>query len=178
MKRGQFNLATLIVPMNHSSKQEPDANVATPRRIGALAVPLGIVVFCLVAFWLTTRFERVPPILKRGIQPADFPQLVLGLIMVLTITTVFTEKVKAMEKLGGRTLKTMLLFAGFAALTLIDFFLALGVFAAALAALWGERRKLMLLLVGVIIPMSVFFLFDLVFEIRFPRGLLTNLWYG
>jgi len=24
----------------------------------------------------------------------------------------------------------------------------------------------------------VFFLFDLVFRVRFPRGLLTSLWYG
>ena len=33
-------------------------------------------------------------------------------------------------------------------------------------------------LVAVVTPATVFFLFDLVLKIRFPRGILTNLWYG
>jgi hypothetical protein len=33
-------------------------------------------------------------------------------------------------------------------------------------------------LVAIVSPALVFFLFDMVFRIRFPRGLLTNLWYG
>ena len=70
------------------------------------------------------------------------------------------------------------LMALFAALTTLDFFLAFGVFAAALAMLWGERRPLLLAVVGVVVPLGVFLLFDLVFEIRFPRGVLTGLWYG
>ena len=52
------------------------------------------------------------------------------------------------------------------------------IFAAALTFYWGERRPLMLATVGLVMPLAIFFLFDQVFEIRFPRGLLTNLWYG
>jgi hypothetical protein len=70
------------------------------------------------------------------------------------------------------------LFAVFGALTWIDLFLALGIFAAALAALWGERRPRILILVGAVMTLVIFLLFDQIFEIRFPRGLLTNLWYG
>jgi hypothetical protein len=72
----------------------------------------------------------------------------------------------------------MALMAVFAGLAQIDIFLALGIFAAALAALWGERRMAALGLVGVVVPATIFFVFDLVFDIRFPRGLLTNIWYG
>ena len=31
---------------------------------------------------------------------------------------------------------------------------------------------------GAVMPLVIFLLFDQIFEIRFPRGLLTNLWYG
>jgi putative tricarboxylic transport membrane protein len=32
--------------------------------------------------------------------------------------------------------------------------------------------------VSVLSPTLIFLLFDQVFRIRFPRGLLTNIWYG
>jgi hypothetical protein len=47
-----------------------------------------------------------------------------------------------------------------------------------LTILWGERRAWAIILVGLFVPFSVFFLFDSIFEVRFPRGLLTNIWYG
>ena len=141
-------------------------------------IPILIITFCLAAFWLTTTFKTMPPILKRGIQPSDFPQLLLGLLILLTVAMVWKDPIRTKERMQGRTWGSISLFAVFAALTAIDLFLALGIFAAALAAFWGERRKLMLALVGLIIPAIIFFLFDQVFEIRFPRGLLTNLWYG
>ena len=70
------------------------------------------------------------------------------------------------------------LFVVFALLSRIDLFLALGVFAGALAWVWGERRIWGIGFVAVVSPALIFLLFDLVFRIRFPRGILTNLWYG
>lgn len=141
-------------------------------------IPGLIIAFCLAAFGLTTTFKKMPPILKRGIQPSDFPQLLLGLLILLTVIMVWKDPIRIKERMQGSTWGTIFLFAVFAALTAIDLFLALGIFAAALAAFWGERRIPMLAFVGVVIPAVIFFLFDQVFEIRFPRGLLTNLWYG
>ena len=66
----------------------------------------------------------------------------------------------------------------FVALVQLDLFIALAIFAALLALYWGERKIKNILLVGLVVPVGVFFLFDQVFKIRFPRGLLTNLWYG
>ena len=98
--------------------------------------------------------------------------------MTLTLVMMWIDPVRVKEKLQGTVWGTLLLFAVFAAITSIDFFLALAVFALALTFYWGERRPLMLATVGLVMPVAIFFLFDQVFEIRFPRGLLTNLWYG
>jgi hypothetical protein len=43
---------------------------------------------------------------------------------------------------------------------------------------WGERRWHAVVGIGLMMPALIFLLFDQVFEIRFPRGVLTNLWYG
>jgi len=120
----------------------------------------------------------MPPILKRGIQPSDFPQLILGMITCLTLAMVWLDPIRVRERLKNRTTGTIALFGLFAVTTAIDFMLALSVLAVALSAWWGERRISRLAIVGLAIPLIIFFLFDQVFEIRFPRGLLTNIWYG
>ena len=155
-------------------QQKSNSSLISPRWL----VPLGILIFCVIVVVITTSFERMPPILKRGIQPADFPQIVTGLIFALTLLSVWREPIVVSEKLGWNTWGTLGLIPLFVVLAPIDFFLALGLFAFGLAALWGERRPLNLALVGIVVPALVFLLFDLVFEIRFPRGILTNLWYG
>lgn len=142
------------------------------------AVPCGTIVFCLIAYWLSTQFDRVPPILLRGMQPEDFPQLVLLLIMALSVLVMIFDTPVDHPSVGLNAWKSMGLFAVFALLAQIDLFLGLGVFAGALAYVWGERRLWGIGLVTVVSPAVIFFLFDQAFRIRFPRGLLTNLWYG
>ena len=141
-------------------------------------IPVLILVFCGATYWVSTTFKTMPPILKRGIQPSDFPQLLVLLLVFLTLLMVWKDPVRVRDRLMGSTLGTIALFAGFAALTSVDFFLALGVFATVLALFWGERRAPILVLVGLLVPAAIFFTFDQVFEIRFPRGLLTSIWYG
>lgn len=138
----------------------------------------GIICFSLIAFWVTTTFETVPPILKRGIQPSDFPQLIAGLIIALALLMGVINRDPAPDLLKRPTYLTIGLLLAFVGLVQLDFFLALGLFAVAMAFVWGERRPALLATVGVVVPVTVFFLFDLVFRIRFPRGLLTSLWYG
>ncbi|MEM6383950.1 MAG: tripartite tricarboxylate transporter TctB family protein [Pseudomonadota bacterium] len=143
-----------------------------------IAVPLGLIAFCCVAFWLTTQFDRVPPILLRGMQPEHFPQLVIVLIAVLSLAVMMLDPVVDIAAPDKMVWISMGLFGVFGLVTQIDLFLALGIFAGALAFLWGERRAWALVLVALIAPTAVFFLFDQIFEVRFPRGALTNLWYG
>jgi len=141
-------------------------------------VALIIIGFCIAAIWLSLSFDEMPPILKRGIQPADFPQIVCWTIILLTAYMLWRDPVQVTEPMGSKTLGTLLLMVVFVALSYVDLFLALAVFAALLAVYWGERRIASVLLVGLAVPVGVFFLFDQVFKIRFPRGLLTNMWYG
>lgn len=149
-----------------------------PRSLERRLVPALLVAFCAGAIWLTTHFDRMPPILKRGIQPSDFPQLVCAAIIVCTLVMAWRDPVRAQGAVGSRTWGTLALMGGFVLAAGIDLFLALGLFAGALTVLWGERRIGMIALVGVIVPLGVFILFDQGFEIRFPRGVLTTLWYG
>lgn len=152
--------------------------MSTKRTTESWLVGLVIIIFCLSAIWLSLSFEKMPPILKRGIQPADFPQMVLGLIILLTLYMLWRDPVRIVEPMGSKTIGTLVLMVLFALLTQIDLFLALAIFAASLSLFWGERRFSRLLIVGLAVPITVFFLFDQVFKIRFPRGLLTNFWYG
>ena len=144
----------------------------------------GWIVFCLItlfcgsAFWVSTTFDKMPPILKRGIQPADFPQIILVFIVILTIAMTWFDPIKVSKGLDKKTLGSFGLIALFSILTIVDLFLALGIFAAALSFFWGEKRWNFLFGIGIIMPTFIFFLFDQVFEIRFPRGVITNLWYG
>lgn len=142
------------------------------------AVPCGTIAFCIVAYWLTTQFDRVPPVFVRGMQPADFPQMVLLLIAALSVLVMIFDKPVEHDPVKLNVWTSIGLFVVFALVAQVDLFLGLGVFAAGLAWTWGERRIWGIGLVAVVSPAVIFLLFDLVFKIRFPRGLLTNLWYG
>lgn len=141
-------------------------------------IPGLIILFCVVAFYFTTQFDRVPEILKRGIQPSDFPQLILLLLIGLACLLPFEKTQHNRPAVPPSVFISLSLLIVFVLLTYLDFFIALGCFGGLLSFSWGERRLGALFLVTLFFPTFVFFLFDLVFEVRFPRGLLTNLWYG
>lgn len=159
---------------------QSDQGQSRPPRYGLshYAIPTVIIAFCALAFWLSTQFDRVPPILKRGIQPSDFPQLIIGLIILLSLSLFIWDKDEAPDPLSGVVWKTIALLVGFIAIAQIDLMIGIGLFCGCLTILWGERRPVMIALVAILVPLGAFFLFDLVFEVRFPRGLLTNFWYG
>ena len=141
-------------------------------------LPAGLAAFCAVVFWSANYFERVPPILKRGIQPSDFPQLISCLIIFLSLLLALGKEAPRPKPLSREFLLSLGLISGFVVVATVDLFLALGAFAASLSALWGERRIAALSCVGLALPFGVFLLFDQVFRIRFPRGILTSIWYG
>ena len=74
---------------------------------------------------------------------------------------------------------TMLLLGLFYLLTVyLDLFIGIAVVMFAMCLLWGERRLHVALGVALLTPLCVFALFDKVLQIRFPRGILTNWYYG
>lgn len=59
-----------------------------------------------------------------------------------------------------------------------DMFIGIAVVMFLMSLAWGERRILVALVNAIATPVLIFLLFDMVLRIRFPRGIITNWYYG
>jgi hypothetical protein len=142
-----------------------------------------VIIFVSIILLITTfTFDIVPPILNRGIQPATFPKALLVLIISLT-SIIFYLSIKKPWKLEKKlpkefflTLLTFILFI-FISKTL-DFFLAISTLSIIVSYYWGEKRILYLFLVSIIFPLIVFIFFETILGLRFPPGIITNIYYN
>ena len=141
-----------------------------------------IIIFISTILLITTfSFDIVPPILNRGIQPATFPKALLVLIISLTFVVYFlsTKKPWKVEKKLPKTF--YLTLTGFLLFVLIsktlDFFLAISILSIFVSYCWGERRVFYLILVSIIFPIIVFIFFETILGLRFPPGIITNIYY-
>ncbi len=129
----------------------------------------------------TFTFDTVPPILNRGIQPATFPKGLLVLIITLTSVIYYLSLKKPWKKekkLPKTFFLTILSFIFFILISkTLDFFLAISVLSIFVSYNWGEKRIFYLFLVGIIFPFIVFVFFEMVLGLRFPPGIITNLYY-
>ncbi len=133
-----------------------------------------VIIFISIILLISTfSFDIVPPILNRGIQPATFPKALLILIISLTLI-IYYLSIKNPWKIGKKLPKTFFL-------TLLSFLifviLAISVLSIFVSYNWGERRIFYLLLVSIIFPILVFIFFETILGLRFPPGIITNLYY-
>ena len=140
-----------------------------------------IVLISIILLISTFSFDIVPPILNRGIQPATFPKALLILIISLTLI-IYYLSIKNPWKIGKKLPKTFFLtllsFLIFVIISkTLDFFLAISVLSIFVSYNWGERRIFYLLLVSIIFPILVFIFFETILGLRFPPGIITNLYY-
>ena len=144
-------------------------------------VILIIVLISSVLLYFTFTFEEVPPILNRGIQPATFPKGLLVLIIALTSIIYYLSFKKPWKKeknLPKPFFLTILSFIIFIIISkTLDFFLAISVLSVFVSYHWGERRIFYLLLVSIIFPLVVFIFFEMILGLRFPPGIITNIYY-
>ena len=166
-------------------------NVRTKKRANKKSLPFFIsdafkvcfviIVISAILLIQTFSFDIVPPILNRGIQPATFPKALLVLIIVLTSLTYYlsTKKPWKLEKkLPKAFFITLFNFVLFIIVSkFLDFFLAISILSVFVSYYWGERRVLYLLLVSIIFPTIVFIFFETTLGLRFPAGIITNLYY-
>jgi len=129
----------------------------------------------------TFTFDIVPPILNRGIQPATFPKGLLLLIIGLTLI-VFYLSIKKPWKIEKKLPKTFFLtLSSFILFVIVsktlDFFLAISLLSIFVSYCWGERRLFYLILVSIIFPIIVFIFFETILGLRFPPGIITNIYY-
>jgi hypothetical protein len=140
-----------------------------------------IIIVSTILLISTFSFDTVPPILNRGIQPATFPKGLLVLIIVLTTliySLSFKKPWKKEKELPKNFFLTLLSFIFFIIISkTLDFFLAISVLSVFVSYNWGEKRFFYLLLVGIIFPFIVFVFFEMILGLRFPPGIITNLYY-
>jgi len=141
-----------------------------------------IILISTILLIVTFTFDIVPPILNRGIQPATFPKALLILIIFLTSIIYFLslkfpwKKEKKLPKSFYITLYNFILFIVIA--KTLDFFLAISVLSFLVSYFWGERRIIYLLLVSILFPIIVFVFFETILGLRFPPGIITNIYYN
>lgn len=146
-------------------------------------VPGFIFVFCAVIVGLSLTFDKAPPIIVgKAMQPRSFPIFLAGVIAALNcvlIWQILREPSRESRREPMQTWLTMLLLGVFYLIaSTLDFFLGIAVVMFLICLVWGERRIWLAAVLAVVLPLAVFFFFDLVLEVRFPRGLLTELYYG
>ena len=141
-----------------------------------------IIFISLILLVTTFTFDVVPPILNRGIQPATFPKALLVLIISMTLIVYYLSTKnpwKIKKKLPKSFFLTLFSFILFIIISItLDFFLAISALSIFVSFCWGEKRLIYLLLVGIIFPMVVFIFFETILGLRFPSGIITDIYYS
>ena len=145
-------------------------------------VSFTIILVSTILLISTFTFDIVPPILNRGIQPATFPKGLLLLIIGLTLIVFYLsikKPWKIEKKLPKTFFLTLLSFILFVIVSkTLDFFLAISLLSIFVSYCWGERRIFYLILVSIIFPIIVFIFFETILGLRFPPGIITNIYYS
>ena len=145
-------------------------------------VPFIIILISIILLYITFTFNIVPPILNRGIQPATFPKALLILIISLTLIIFFLsiknpwKKEKKLPIEFYITLGCFLLFLFVS--KFVDFFLGISLLSSIVSYSWGEKRLIFILFVSILFPILVFIFFETILGLRFPSGIITDLYYS
>ena len=146
-------------------------------------VPIFLVLVSLVIIYLALQLDLSPPmIVGDSMQPRSFPIFLMVLNLILTgllALQIYRNPPQDPAPIQRITWRTMVLLAVFYALTIsTDMFIGIAVLMFLVSLVWGQRSILIALANAIFTPLLVFLLFDMVLRIRFPRGLITNWYYG
>jgi putative tricarboxylic transport membrane protein len=148
-----------------------------------LIIPGIVSVFSLVVIWAALQLELSPEmIVGDSMQPRVFPIVLMVINLILATFLAFqfrNNPPKKTSRESYHTWSTIALFVVFYFVTVhLDMFIAIAIVMFVMCLLWGERRIAVAAAVALVTPTTMFFMFDLVLRVRFPRGLLTNWYYG
>ena len=146
-------------------------------------LPISIIILSSVIIGVALNLEEAAQIIVGdGLQPRVFPIFLMTLNIFLALIMIwqfFKSPPKSSTAERFPTIGSILLFGLFYILaSYIDLFIGLAIVIFLMSRLWGNKRILSNLALAVITPLTIFLLFDLVLKIRFPRGLLTDWYYG
>ena len=147
-------------------------------------LPPIFIAFCsLVIIYLALQLDLSPPmIVGDSMQPRSFPifLMILNIILAGILGFQLHQSPPAqLEKILMPTWMSMSLLVLFYGLTVTtDMFIGISVVMFLLSVAWGERRYYVSVINAIATPLAIFILFDEVLRIRFPRGIITNWYYG
>ena len=144
--------------------------------------PILLALFSIAIILISLQLDISPEmIVGDSMQARSFPIFLMAINLIL-ISVLFLQFFKNYpEKIELEIFTTwfsMFLFLLFYFLTITtDMFIGITVCMFLMGYTWGEKRLWVNLCNAVITPGLIFLLFDSVLRIRFPRGLLTNMYY-
>ena len=146
-------------------------------------IPVFIYIFCISIIYLSLNLEKAPEIfIGEAMQPRDFPLFLMGLIAVINLFYIRDINLNPITKLEPQTKVTwgsILLMLLFSLVTVyVDIIIAVALVIFLYCRLWGETRNRVAAALAILTPFIIFFIFDLVLEIRFPKGILTSIYYS
>jgi putative tricarboxylic transport membrane protein len=147
-------------------------------------IPLFLTVFSFVIIYLSLQLDTSPEmIVGDSMQARSFPifLMVINLLLVGILSLQFYKTYpKEVELEKFPTWSSMLLFLIFYIIIFIsgDMFVAIPIVMFLMGLTWGQKKVWVSLTNAIVTPLSIFLLFDYVLQVRFPRGWLTNIYYG
>jgi hypothetical protein len=147
-------------------------------------IPLFLTLFSFVVIYLSLQLDTSPEmIVGDSMQARSFPifLMVINLLLVAILSLQFYKTYpKEIELEKFPTWSSMLLFLIFYIIILIsgDMFVAIPIVMFLMGLTWGQKKVWISLTNAIVTPLSIFLLFDYVLQVRFPRGWLTNIYYG
>ena len=146
-------------------------------------IPLLLTIFSIIIIGISLQLDTSPEmIVGDSMQARSFPifLMILNLILISVLTFQYKKNNPDPIKLEKfPTWGSMGLFFIFYILTVYtDMFIGIFVVMLLMGLLWGEKRIWVSFLTAALTPLFIFLLFDFVLKIRFPRGILMNLYYG
>ena len=147
-------------------------------------IPLFLTLFSFAVIYLSLQLDTSPEmIVGDSMQARSFPifLMVINLLLVGILSLQFYKTYpKEVELEKFPTWSSMLLFVIFYIIILIsgDMFVAIPIIMFLMGLTWGQKKVWVSLTNAIVTPLSIFLLFDYVLQVRFPRGWLTNIYYG
>ena len=143
-----------------------------------MLVGAAILAFCAVAYWITLGFKEAPAALAQNVQPATFPQLVIGVIVALTIGMMAL----GLRSAGGwrempppPVYATAAMMIGFViAFDTLGILAAMALFCFAGPLVWGARNLAAVAVFAVAFPALVYLVFAVGLGVYFAPGIVQN----
>ncbi|GHB11502.1 tripartite tricarboxylate transporter TctB family protein [Modicisalibacter luteus] len=136
-----------------------------------------LLVLAGVLYWVTTGFGTVPPSFAQGMQAADMPRLILGIIALLSLVMIYQGRGHDEEAKPVITWRmwatTLVLLASVFLFGVLGLTLTTMLTCLVIPLLWGERRKLHVVIYAIGVPVCIYLLFTHALQLRLPQGVLS-----